>query len=106
MTSNTTTPSPCCAGCSTVAHDCGLEFGVKLSNTLEVENRREVFSPDEKMMYLSGRPLHAITVNLAACLAEEFYGALPMSFSAGASCYNAANLLGPACRPSPSARTC
>ena len=52
------------------AQDCGLEFGVKLSNTLEVENRRNVFSPDEKMMYLSGRPLHAITVNLAATLAR------------------------------------
>ena len=76
-----------------VAKDCGLEFGVKLSNTLEVENRRQVFSPDEKMMYLSGRPLHAITVNLAHKLAEEFGGELPMSFSAGASCYNAANLL-------------
>ena len=76
-----------------VAGDSGLAFGVKLSNTLEVENRRKVFSPDEKMMYLSGRPLHAITVNLAADLAEEFSGDLPMSFSAGASCYNAANLL-------------
>ena len=76
-----------------VAKECGLEFGVKLSNTLEVENRRQVFSPDEKMMYLSGRPLHAITVNLAHQLANEFAGELPMSFSAGASCYNAANLL-------------
>ena len=76
-----------------LARDCGLDFGVKLSNTLEVENRRDVFSPDEKMMYLSGRPLHAITVNLAAKLADEFDGNLPMSFSAGASCYNAADLL-------------
>ena len=76
-----------------LAADSGLEFGVKLSNTLEVENRRDVFSPDEKMMYLSGRPLHAVTVNLAATLADEFNGKLPMSFSAGASCYNAANLL-------------
>lgn len=75
------------------AATCGLEFGIKLSNTLEVENHRDVFSPDEKMMYLSGRPLHAITVNLAAKLADEFEGELPMSFSAGASCYNAANLL-------------
>ncbi len=75
------------------AADNDLEFGVKLSNTLEVENRRDVFSPDEKMMYLSGRPLHALTVNLAATLADEFDGGLPMSFSAGASCFNAANLL-------------
>ena len=76
-----------------VAKDSGLEFGVKLSNTLEVENRRPVFDPGEKTMYLSGRPLHAITVNLAAKIADEFDGRLPMSFSAGASCHNAANLL-------------
>jgi len=75
------------------AGGCDLEFGVKLSNTLEVENRRTVFSPDEEMMYLSGRPLHAVTVNLAATIAEEFDGSLPMSFSAGASCHNAADLL-------------
>jgi len=77
----------------TVANDCGLEFGVKLSNTLEVENFRPVFDASEKMMYLSGRPLHAITVNLAHVLTEEFDGALPMSFSAGASCFNAPHLL-------------
>ncbi len=76
-----------------IAMESGLEFGVKLSNTLEVENRRQVFSADEKMMYLSGRPLHAITVNLAHKLARDFDGELPMSFSAGASCYNVAALM-------------
>ena len=76
------------------ARESGLEFGVKLSNTLEVENFRTVFSRKEKMMYLSGRPLHALTVNLASLLAEEFAGALPMSFSAGADCFNAPLLLG------------
>jgi len=76
-----------------IAQNCDLHFGVKLSNTLEVENFRTVFDPSEKMMYLSGRPLHAITVNLAHELLEEFDGDLPMSFSAGADCYNAANLL-------------
>jgi len=76
-----------------VAKDCELNFGVKLSNTLEVENSRSVFDEAEKMMYLSGRPLHAITVNLAHELAEEFDGNLPMSFSAGANCFNAPELL-------------
>ncbi len=76
-----------------VAKECDLDFGVKLSNTLEVENSRSVFDEAEKMMYLSGRPLHAVTVNLAHELAEEFDGNLPMSFSAGANCFNAANLL-------------
>jgi len=76
-----------------VAKECDLEFGVKLSNTLEVENSRSVFAEAEKMMYLSGRPLHAITVNLAHELADEFDGDLPMSFSAGANCFNAPDLL-------------
>ncbi len=76
-----------------VADECGLEFGVKLSNTLEVENLRTVFDPGEKMMYLSGRPLHAITVNLASKLNDEFDGDLLMSFSAGANCFNASDLL-------------
>ncbi len=71
----------------------GVVFGVKLSNTLEVENRRAVFSPAEKMMYLSGRPLHAITVNLAHRLLEEFDGQLLMSFAGGADAFNAARLL-------------
>ena len=78
---------------STVADSCGLEFGVKLSNTLEVENLRTVFDPAEKMMYLSGRPLHAITVNLASKLNDEFGGRLLMSFSAGANCFNGPDLL-------------
>jgi len=76
-----------------VAHECELDFGVKLSNTLEVENSRSVFDAAEKMMYLSGRPLHAITVNLARELADEFDGDLPMSFSAGANCFNAPDLI-------------
>ncbi len=75
------------------AKSCNLAFGVKLSNTLEVENSRSVFDAAEEMMYLSGRPLHAITVNLAHRLAEEFEGDLPMSFSAGANCFNAPALL-------------
>ncbi|NIA26622.1 MAG: putative selenate reductase subunit YgfK [Desulfobulbaceae bacterium] len=76
-----------------VAKECDLEFGVKLSNTLEVENSRSVFDENETMMYLSGRPLHAITVNLAGKLADEFNGDLLMSFSAGANCFNAPDLL-------------
>jgi putative selenate reductase len=77
----------------TVANDCDLDFGVKLSNTLEVENSRSVFDAAERTMYLSGRPLHAITVNLAHQLTEEFEGLLPMSFSAGANCFNSPALL-------------
>ena len=70
-----------------------LTFGLKLSNTLEVKNWRGVFERDATM-YLSGRPLHAVTANLAATLAEEFRGDLPLSFAGGADCFNVADLLG------------
>ena len=44
-------------------------------------------------MYLSGRPLQAITVNLAAKLAGEYAGDLRMSYAGGADCWNVADLL-------------
>ena len=75
------------------AERCGVSFGVKLSNTLEVVNHRAVFPATEKMMYLSGRPLHPLTVQLAQRLSEEFEGSLPMSFAGGADAFNAADLL-------------
>jgi putative selenate reductase len=84
---------PLLTGLQKTAGDCGLEFGVKLTNTLEVENTRTVFDASEKMMYLSGRPLHAISVNLASDLAESFAGRLPMSFCAGVDCFNAPAML-------------
>jgi putative selenate reductase len=76
-----------------VAKKQGVTFGVKLSNTLEVLNHRRVFSEKEKMMYLSGRPLHALTVNLAAMIAKRWDGDLLMSFAGGADAFNAAHLL-------------
>ncbi len=70
-----------------------LTFGVKLSNTLEVDNWRTVFEGDD-MMYLSGRALHAVTANLASKLSEEYRGDLLMSFAGGADCFNVADLIG------------
>ena len=89
------TPTPCrCSGASRRSPPAaGLGFGLKLSNTLEVENWRTVFDRDPTM-YLSGRPLHAVTVNLAHRLSEEFGGGLPLSFAGGADCFNVADLLG------------
>ena len=75
-----------------VARNKGLVFGVKLTNTLEVKNFRDVF-PDDDMMYLSGRALHAVTSNLALALSEEFRGDLLISFAGGADCFNVADLL-------------
>jgi NADPH-dependent glutamate synthase beta subunit-like oxidoreductase len=67
-------------------------FGLKLSNTLEVENWRTRFDRDA-MMYLSGRALHPVTVNLAARLREEFRSDLLLSFAGGADCFNVSDLL-------------
>ena len=70
----------------------GLQFGLKLSNTLEVENWRSKFA-GEGMMYLSGRALHPVTTNLAAMLSEEFRGDVMLSYAGGADCFNVADLL-------------
>lgn len=75
-----------------VAKSCGLTFGLKLSNTLEVENHKSTF-PDDDMMYLSGRALHAVTTNLALLLAEEFRGDMLLSFAGGADAFNVSDLL-------------
>jgi putative selenate reductase len=75
-----------------VAADRGVAFGLKLTNTLEVRNWRTVFDRDPTM-YLSGRPLHAVTANLASRLAEAFAGRMHLSFAGGADCFNVADLL-------------
>jgi putative selenate reductase len=72
---------------------CDLEFGVKLTNTLEVTNHRNIFNPAERTMYLSGRPLHALTVNLARRLTEDVEPPLLLSFSGGADADNTSSLL-------------
>lgn len=74
-----------------IARSKGLDFGVKLSNTLEVLNFRDVFG--EETMYMSGRALHAITTNLALRLNEEFGGDLLISFAGGADAFNVPELL-------------
>ena len=52
----------------------GRQFGIKLSNTLVVENHRG-FLPDETM-YLSGAPLHVITSILLSRLRDALPGKL------------------------------
>ena len=66
----------------------GRCFGVKLTNTLEVSNRRRVFPPKEKSMYMSGRALHPLTVTLAHKVTEALDGRVPISFCGGADAFN------------------
>ncbi len=75
-----------------VADDRDLVFGLKLTNTLEVENHRSVFD-DDQTMYMSGRSLHAVTSNLALRLADQYHGDLLLSFAGGADAFNVADLL-------------
>jgi len=71
----------------------GREFGVKLSNTLEVVNHRPVFPAGEKMMYLSGRALHPLTLSLAKLVDDELDGSIPISFCGGADAWSFADLV-------------
>ena len=70
-----------------------LQFGLKLTNTLESLNNKSVFGSDVTMMYMSGRALHPVSVNLAKKLQEEFSGDLLLSFSAGADAFNISGLI-------------
>ena len=68
----------------TLADGRGRQFGIKLTNTLVVENKGSFFS-DERM-YMSGQPLHVVSMNLLAALRDEadvVGDFLPVSFSAG-----------------------
>jgi putative selenate reductase len=62
----------------------GLMFGVKLTNTLVVENHKGFFG--EPTMYMSGQPLHVLALallgRLRTALAADLAD-LPFSFSAG-----------------------
>ncbi|HIP95644.1 MAG TPA: putative selenate reductase subunit YgfK, partial [Anaerolineae bacterium] len=80
-----------------VAAEQGLSFGVKLSNTLAMANHKGLLPGDE--MYMSGRSLYPITMNLFNKLAHEFDGALNVSYSAGADAFNLTKILAAGARP-------
>ncbi|PKP23407.1 MAG: putative selenate reductase subunit YgfK, partial [Bacteroidetes bacterium HGW-Bacteroidetes-22] len=71
----------------------GVCFGLKLTNTLESLNFKTTFSSLEKQMYMSGRALHPIAVNLAAKLRSVFGEGLDISFSAGVDAFNVSDVL-------------
>lgn len=83
------------------AHSLGLELGCKFTNTLEVINHREFFPQSEKIMYMSGAPLHPIAFELALKFREAYRqhcastgaddGRIPISFSAGVDKHNFAD---------------
>ena len=80
-----------------VAAERGLTFGVKLSNTLAMANHKTTLPGGE--MYMSGRALYPITMNLLDKLSHEFNGDLNVSYSAGADALNVTDILASGARP-------
>ena len=68
----------------------GRFFGVKLTNTLAMYNYRRIMPGEE--MYMSGRALYPISMNLWNRLNKEFGGDLNVSYSAGADAENIAGI--------------
>lgn len=64
----------------------GLCFGLKLSNTFPVEVTAGELPADE--MYMSGRALFALTIEMARRFSDEFEGAMRLSYSGGADAFN------------------
>lgn len=59
----------------------GVNFGLKLSNTFPVDVTRGELPSQE--MYMSGRSLYPLTIEMARRISEEFDGKLRLSFSGG-----------------------
>ena len=72
---------------SELARARGRRFQVKFSNTLVVENHRPFFPASEAVMYLSGEPLHVLTLNLVGKY-RRARPEVPISFSAGVDARN------------------
>ena len=68
----------------------GLEFGLKLSNTFPVDTTRGELPNDE--MYMSGRALFPLTVEMCRRVSERFGGSLRISFAGGADAFNCERL--------------
>lgn len=64
----------------------GVEFGLKLSNTFPVDVKADELPSEE--MYMSGRALYPLTIEMAARMAREFDGRLRLSYSGGADYFN------------------
>ena len=75
----------------------GVQFGVKLTNTLAVINDGRRLPTGE--MYMSGRALYPLTVSLTNKLAQEFGGDLAISYSGGATYFNVDDLFTSGIKP-------
>ncbi len=74
-----------------------LAFGVKVSNTFPVMIKDGEL-PGE-FMYMSGRALFPLSINVAAKLSSHFAGTLPISYSGGADSFNIESILKTGIKP-------
>lgn len=77
----------------------GRSFSLKLCNTLPVRNTSSELGGGQPVAYLSGRPLHALAVELARRMVRATDGRLPISFAGGADAFNTPALLAAGLRP-------
>ena len=68
-----------------------LSFGVKLTNTFAMPISNNELPGEE--MYMSGRSIYPLTINLANKLSKEFDGKLSISFSGGADHFNIKDII-------------
>jgi putative selenate reductase len=74
-----------------VAESIGSIVGAKFTNTLVVENDPAIFATQaDPYMYVSGPPLHVISMNLMQRFREDLGFEFPVSFSAGIDVKNVA----------------
>ena len=70
----------------TLADSLGLEFGLKLSNTFPVDVTQNELPSQE--MYMSGRALYPLTIEMANRISRQFGGKMRISYSGGADAFN------------------
>jgi putative selenate reductase len=80
-----------------LAKEKSLSFGVKLTNTFPVDIKQNELPGNE--MYMSGRSLFPLSINVAKKLSDAFNGELPVSYSGGADFFNIASILETGIRP-------
>ncbi len=69
-----------------LAQSKGLEFGLKLSNTFPVDVKQNELPSEE--MYMAGKSLYPLTIEMANRIGKEFDGKLRLSYSGGADYFN------------------
>ena len=69
-----------------LADQTGVEFGLKLSNTFPVDTTRGELPNDE--MYMSGRSLFPLTIEMCHRISRQFGGKMRISFAGGAEYFN------------------